>query len=166
MRHRRSQPIGLALFPFLSVLLCAIGTMVVVFAGTVLTSLDATRQTFVVSIGEIEARRPGQAWRRQPVYVLCADGGLTVFYSSQRVARLPAAALQGAGGERRLGELADSLDRLRAQRWPVLFVKPSGVQAMERLYPRLRRRGIPVGRWAFSEGSTLVVEATAPGGAP
>lgn len=163
MRSRAPSP-TLPLFPFLSVLLCAIGTLVVVFAGTALTALESPAQTYVVSVREAQARRHGQEWQREPVYILCESSGLTVFWSAEEIERIPRQELEEEAGEIQLERLAGSMSRLRQQRWPVLFVKSGGGDLMRRLYDRLREHRVTVGKWAFGEHSTIVVEGDSQGG--
>jgi hypothetical protein len=154
----------LPLFPFLSVLVCAIGMLVVVFAGTALTSLESTSQTYVVSIREVQQRDPGQAWEREPVYIVCDAAGVTVYRSADDMEVIPSEALEGSAGYARLQELVDSMVRLRRQRWPVLFVKPSGLRHMELLYGLLGEADVRVGKWAFSEESNIVWESVSQAG--
>jgi len=161
---RQRQPATLSLFPFLSVLLCAMATLVVVLAGTALTSLNSTSQTFVVSVREAQARRQGEAWVRQPVYVLCDRGGVTVYRSADDIRRIPREALASPAGDAELTMLADSLASLRQERWPVVFVKPGGVETMMRLQALFRERRVDMGKWAFAEGSTVVVGRLGTGG--
>jgi hypothetical protein len=159
-RRLSAAPARVPLFPFLSVLLCAVGTLVVVFAGVALSGLESSAQTFVVSVREARGRAPGREWERQPIYVLCDRGGLVVYRSADDVRRLPAASLDG--GEAELLRLADSMERLREQRWPVLLIKPSGLPYCTRLYDHLAARRVRVGKWAFAEAATIVCEATGP----
>jgi hypothetical protein len=161
VRARRTPP-GLSVFPFLSVLLCATGTLLVVLVGTSLTAIGTTRQTFVVSIREARPRATGADWDRQPIYVVCDGSGLTVYRSADDVRRVPADVLDGPGGDGALLSLTDALARLRQESWPVLFVKPSGLAYMQRLYARLEDRQVRVGKWAFAEDSRIVAEAAAP----
>jgi hypothetical protein len=149
---RTRQPAAISLFPFLSVLMCAIGTLVLVVCGMTLLSLESESQTFVVTIEEPGKARRGQAFKQQPVYIVCAGSGLTVFRSATEREELPATTLDDASISRLVGELSD----LRGRRWPVLFVKPSGLEHMTRLYRRLSAADIKVGRWAFAEDTDFV----------
>jgi hypothetical protein len=150
----RRQPASISLFPFLSVLMCAIGTLVLVICGMTLLSLESEQQTFVVTIEEQGKTRRGQAFKQQPVYIVCAGAGLTIFRSSSEQETLPAEQLDDA----RIGKLVSELRKLQGQRWPVLFVKPSGLDHMTRLYTRLTAADIKVGRWAFAEDTNFVCE--------
>jgi len=149
---RRRQPASISLFPFLSVLMCAIGTLVLVVCGMTLLSLEDEHQTFVVTIEESGPARRGQAYKQQPIYVVCAGSGLTVFRGANQRQDLSSTELS----EARLGRLVQEFSSLRGKRWPVLFVKPSGLDHMNRLYRKLSAADVTVGRWAFSEETDFV----------
>jgi hypothetical protein len=134
------------------------GTLVVVLAGTALTALSSTSQTFVVSISEAQPRRAGEAWERQPVYIVCDRRGMMVYRSATDIQHVDAASLVASSSEATLAALADSLASLRQERWPVVFVKPGGVATMRRLQALFRERRVSVGRWAVGEDSTVVVQ--------
>lgn len=150
----RRQPASISLFPFLSVLMCAIGTLVLVICGMTLLSLESGQQTFVVTIEEQGKTRRGQAFKQQPIYVVCAGTGLTIFRSSSEQEKLPTDELDDA----RMRQLVSELRNLQGKRWPVLFVKPSGLDHMTRLYKRLQAADIKVGRWAFAEDTDFVCD--------
>jgi hypothetical protein len=134
--------------------MCAIGTLVLVVCGMTLLSLESEQQTFVVTIEEQSKMRRGQAFKQQPVYIVCAGSGLTIFRSSHAQETVPATELDDA----RVGKLVSELRNLRGKRWPVLFVKPSGLDHMTRLYKRLTAADIKVGRWAFAESTDFVCD--------
>ena len=140
-----------SLFPFLSVLVCAKGALIVVFCVVSLCSLESTQQTFVVTVRNARVRRTGEAQVREPIYVLCDASGLTVHLSPANTQRLAVSKLNGPGGGAIFNQLARDLGRLSRERWPVLFVKPSGIKHARALQKALKARNVRMGKWAFGE---------------
>jgi len=168
--RRRRPALTLSLFPFLSVLMCAIGVMAVVFTATSMASLESTSQTFVVTVRDVPPLKPGEKVQREPTYVVCDASGLTVYQSPTEVYRFPAADFSKPDIEARIDAfVSSSIVPHETGRWPVLFVKPSGLKYMLPFYARLRKPDLKtghvrVGKFAFAEDAVLECQAAAPGG--
>jgi hypothetical protein len=159
MARPRSIP-ALSLFPFLSVLMCAIGLMSIVFASSSITTLNSKSQKFTLIITP-EENAPKRPWddRLHPVYFVCSGDGVRVFFSGrERVdILLP---VQGES-QQGLATLADVVRRIRGMadhRWAVLLVKPSGVDNLGRVRSLLDEAGLSYGRWPFAEDSSFTAE--------
>lgn len=160
MPRFRTTP-TIALFPFLSVLMCAVGLMVVVFACGSLFSLLSAEKKFTLIMDSDENMTP-RPWddRQQPVYVLCSGDGLRVFYSTTRIEGISYnSASPSPMAETSVRNLVQFLTEQAGRRWAVLLVRPSGIDQMRDLRGRLDRQGLVYGRWPFGESTSFRVEA-------
>lgn len=159
---RTSQP-QITLFPFLSVLMCAIGAMITVFVGTSLTAVEDTQQRWAVTVRDVAPRSAGKQFSQEPIYIICDAQGLAIYYSPREKEQVSPADLAEGRSESTIRQLVDTIARRSRERWPVFLVKPSGLNWMLPLYEALHRRNVPVGKFAFAETTEFVVQVGASG---
>jgi len=146
---RRRQRPAPTLFPFLSVLLCAMGALIVVITGQSLVALaGGVDQVIEVPAGDGAALRPAFVECRPEGAVLQPEGG-----------RIPLEALDDPDTP-----LAARLDALAADpgRYLVLLVRPRGTAAFRACAEAARAREVPVGKEAVLAGGDLVFRTGEP----
>lgn len=149
MAGRVRQRVEASLFPFLSVLLCAMGVLIVVVSGQSFLTLSAGV--------DIVLHAPAHEEALEPVYVECAEHAAVLHPDEVEVP------LDGLADP--LGPLARLLDRIRqesARRYVVLLVRPDGYTAFQRCLEQVQRRGIQVGKEALLSGGKVVIVEGAP----
>lgn len=144
-RTRRVTP---SLFPFLSVLLCAMGVLIVVITGENLLAVGGGLDQ-VLEIGE------GQYAGRTAVYVECTQEGLVLLPERTLV---PLSVIESEQFDNPWQKLLAELERQREERYLVFLIRPEGVPAYRRCeFEASERRGLDVGKDALLSGGDLIL---------
>lgn len=135
------RPPSLDLFPFLSVLMGAVGVMLLVFCGTAIRS-------FLTSASETEF--PTRPFPDKPgvetIYVVCSGEGTLARFPEGPVESSPPGAEPAV-----LEAFLDRIEERRDGRILTLLLKPSGINDSIELLNRLDRRETPFGKWPLPE---------------
>lgn len=133
------------LFPFLAVLACVIGTLILLVILVTSGLLGARR-----SITLVAQTSTGQNVTLRPHYVEVTGDGVVLYPGGERV---PAA---------RLGQRDTPLDRLlrqvardRDREYVIVALRPSGYAHFSRVREQVEGRGIKIGYEPIDEGWTL-----------
>lgn len=137
MARRKTKDPELSLFPFLSVLVSVMGTLILIIAGMTQIGLASPRQRV-----EIEAFDPG---KKNPVYVECRKEGVLI-HPDDPTAGAPVFVERGAI-PRPDGELSALVTRLGydPSRYLQLLVRQDGVRTFEAVRAAVSDTGIDVG---------------------
>ena len=130
-RFADSEP-AFSLFPFLSVLVGVIGTMVLIISGMSLVGLQKTDQV-------IELEHDPQT-NKEAVFVECRQDGL-LLHPERMLVPLDRMVSNDSLWFRRMQDLMADKDR----RYLVLLVRPDGIECFRRTFGMAKAAGIDVG---------------------
>ena len=133
------------LFPFLSVLACVIGTLVLLVILVTSGVLGSRR-----SITLVARTSTGENVRPVPHYVEVGAGGVVLHPGGQFV---PAADL--GRRDTPLSELLARVARRRESEYVIVALRPGGYPHFDRVREQVENRGIEIGYEPIDEGWTL-----------
>ncbi|MFN4261146.1 MAG: hypothetical protein ACK4RK_17800 [Gemmataceae bacterium] len=143
--RRAKKTLSISLFPFLSVLVCAMGVMIIIITGQNLLALGQTADQLMEIAGSEQ--------EKQPVYVECDSDGILIH--PERTA-VPLTALKG-DGPTAFHRLLDTLKASAGKRYLVLLIRPDGIDAFERCFAMAEDHDIQVGKDVLYSGGRLIL---------
>ncbi len=147
-RVRKKTTFALDLFPFLSILACTIGTLILLIIVMTVQSLSNQRSVTIVAKGET-----GQNQNKQPYYVECRGEGVIIHPQKTFV---PIADLNRRNSP--LESLLERLQRRRNQDYLIVVVRPDGIEVFKELRAIVEPLGIDLGYEPLDEGWKLNLE--------
>ncbi len=145
-RRRRKSEDTISLFPFLSVLTCAIGVLIVIISGQNLLAFGDSDQ--LIEIGSQAEQE------EQPIYVECDGDGIIIHPEQTRV---PIASLYESS--KGMKQLLGQLQAGPGKKYLVLLVRPSGIDSYERCLRIAKQKDIKVGKDALLSGGDVIFTA-------
>ena len=144
-RRPRATP---SLFPFLSVLLCAMGVLIVVITGENLIAVGGgLDQVLEIGAGSFEGKAA--------VYVECRESSILIYPDRLEV---PLASIKEGEPETEWRKLLARVERHKADQYIVFLVRPEGVEAYQECeFEASYRHGIDVGKDALLSGGELIL---------
>lgn len=146
-KHSR-QAIELELFPFLSVLVCTIGTLILLIV--VVTAQIAGNQRQVIIVAKSEN---GQNQSKTPRYIECQKNGIIIYPNQEFVSKqdigMPNSAL-----EKLLAEVSARRDR----EYLIVAIRPDGINVFEEVRSLVEQKNIDIGFEPIDEGWRLKVK--------
>lgn len=155
--RKRKTP---SLFPFLSVLLCAMGVLIVVISA----------QNLIVVGGEIDQVLEvggGEYDDRQAIYVECREDLVVIFPERWEV---PLDSIKESNARTKFDDLLDRLEKNNREEFLVLLIRPDGVETYFQCLYRVEERNyemsgdllggenqIQVGKDALLPGGELIL---------
>ena len=140
------------LFPFLSILACTIGTLILLIIIMTLQSLGKGRSVSIVARAET-----GQNQQKQPRYVECQAGGIIIHPQGTFV---PSTSL--GSPQSPLETLLQQLARRKDREYLIVVVRPQGIEVFKQLRALVENRGIDLGYEPLEEGWRLNLKTEAP----
>lgn len=146
MAKRKRRPLELDLFPFLSVLACTIGTLILMVVVISTSSLSKEQQSV-----QILARDTAQNDGKTPRYVECRGNG-AVIHPQQTL--VPLRDLENS-----TSLLAVFLNGVRARpsEYIIIAVRPDGFECFEQLRYQVEQAGIRIGYEPFNADWELCI---------
>ncbi|MBE9117402.1 hypothetical protein IQ249_15995 [Lusitaniella coriacea LEGE 07157] len=150
MRRRSisKQPIQTELFPFLSILACTIGTLILLII--VITSQMLNEQKDVKIVVKSEQ---GENRIKQPRYIECRADSV-VIYPSKTVVKEQQISQKSSAFGRLLTEMKNNRDR----EYFIVAVRPDGFQVFEQVRELIESEGIDLGYEPFDSDWQLKIE--------
>lgn len=150
MRRRSisKQPIQTELFPFLSILACTIGTLILLII--VITSQMLNEQKDVKIVVKSEQ---GDNRLKQPRYIECRADSV-VIYPSQTIVKEQQIGQKNSAFSRLLTEMKQNRDR----EYFIVAVRPDGFQVFEKVRDLIEAEGIDLGYEPFDSDWQLKIE--------
>ncbi|HEU4560760.1 MAG TPA: hypothetical protein VFS20_23110 [Longimicrobium sp.] len=133
------------LFPFLAVLACVIGTLVLLVILVTSGVLGSRRSITLVALSDV-----GQNERLIPRYVEVTGEGVILHPGGELV---PMSQVGGRGTP--LAELLAEVERKRDREYVIVALRPSGYPNFSRVRQQVENRGIQIGYEPIDEGWTL-----------
>ena len=151
---RRSSPKSRPdpdLFPFLSILACTIGTLILLIIVMTLQSLGNSRSVTILARTE-----GGQPQQKQPRYVECQAGGIMIHPQGTFVASASLSNPQSP-----LATLLQRLARHKDREYLIVVVRPQGIDVFKQLRALVENRGIDLGYEPLEAGWRLNLKTEA-----
>jgi hypothetical protein len=144
-RKARSSP---SLFPFLSVLLCAMGVLIVVISGQNLIAVGGgLDQVLEIGAGAFEGK--------EPIYIECREDMILIYPDFTEV---PLQEIKDESPDSEWAQLLSRLETRKEDEYLVFLIRPEGVEAYDYCeYQANVIRGIDVGKDALLTGGELIL---------
>lgn len=150
MRQRPSpRRTELELFPFLSVLACTIGTLILLIIVISTETLESSSQVTIV----VE-NQDGQNLSKTPRYIECREDGVIIYPSEVFV---PENELTQRTSP--LIQLIDEVEANRNQEYVIVIVRPKGIEVFYQVRDVIEERDIDIGYEPMEEGLQLKLQS-------
>ena len=153
MRSRRYQPSRpsnqVELFPFLSVLACTIGSLIllIIVITTQTFSEDSQEVTIIAQTEE------GFNSAKSPHYIVCQEDGVVIHPSQEFVPE------QQIGTENSaLAELIAQISRRKNSEYLIVAVRPNGIEVFKKVRDLVEGQGIDIGYEPIDQDWELKVQ--------
>jgi len=150
MRRRSisKRSIQTELFPFLSILACTIGTLILLIIAIASQTLSNKQEVTIVAKSE-----QGKNQNKTPRYLECRQDGVVIYPSQTFV---PASQLSQPNSA--FGQLLAQMKQKREQEYLIVAVRPEGFRVFETVRDRVEAEGIDLGYEPLDRGWTLKLE--------
>lgn len=148
MKRRRRSRVSPSLFPFLSVLLCAMGVLIVVISGQNLLAVGGgVDQALEIGSGTFEGK--------EAIYIECRAEGILI-YPDKTAVSLEAIRNEEPGSE--WMRLLAQLEQHREEQYLVFLIRPEGTEVYDYCeYQSKYVRSIDAGKDALLSGGDLIL---------
>ena len=148
--NQRRKPLAppsieIELFPFLSVLVCTIGSLLFLI---IIVSVQAVNQDWIPM--EIIANKEGKTAR----FVECSDEGIIIYNSKQEF--IPSQAI--ASSNAALITFLDEISQQKEQEYILVVIRPSGIANFKKVRYLVESRNIDIGYVPFREKRPLRIK--------
>ena len=137
-RYSSRQRIEIELFPFLSVLACTIGTLILLII--VLTTNLFTSQREVTIVATNEAGEAGKNQSKIPRYIECRQDGIIIHPSQQFV---PIKSLTDRNSA--FTTLINDIKQRRDREYLIAAIRPDGFEVFQQARKAIEQQGIDLG---------------------
>ena len=148
---RKESPrrvIELELFPFLSVLVCTIGTLILLIIVVTSQILSNQRQVTIIARSE-----SGQNQTKIPRYIECQGNGIIIHPSQDLVLKedidSPSSALR---------RLLDEVSSRRNEEYLIVAIRPDGIDVFDKVRNLIEKENIDIGFEPIDEGWRLKIK--------
>lgn len=150
MRRRiKHSRIETELFPFLSVLACTIGSLILLIIVVSTETLSDKREVTIIA----ENEEGGINQKKQPRYIECKEDGVIIhpnetFVPTNKLDQPDSALIK------LIGEVKEKRD----QEYVIVAVRPSGIDVFQQVRELIETEGIDIGYEPIEEGWTLKIQ--------
>jgi biopolymer transport protein ExbD len=150
MRRRISNRSGteIELFPFLSILSCTIGVLILIIIVITAQTFSSQRQITIIAKNE-----DGQNKNKQPRYIECRSDGIVV-YPSQVFVPLNQVHSSDSALQSVLAEVKANKD----EQYLIVAIRPDGIEVFEQVRALIESEGIDIGYEPIDEGWKLKIQ--------
>lgn len=148
---RRKQQTEVELFPFLSVLACTIGTLILLII--VLTTQALEPQEAVV-VAKVDPDRQGSNTSKSPLYIECRQDGF-ILHPQKEFA--PRADLYDAKSP--LRKTIANLKQNKDKQYLIVILRPDGLEMFDKIRDLVTEEGIDIGYEPLEYGLDLKIES-------
>lgn len=153
MRSRRYQasrpPTQIELFPFLSILACTIGTLILlIIVITTQTFSEDSQEVTIVARSE-----EGDNRLKSPHYIVCQADGVVVHPNQEFIPEQ-----QIGQGDSALAELLAQIRRRRESEYLIVAVRPNGIEVFKKVRDLVEGQGIDIGYEPIDQDWELKIE--------
>ncbi|MBC5797767.1 MAG: hypothetical protein ACKO9I_00590 [Sphaerospermopsis kisseleviana] len=136
------------LFPFLSVLACTIGVLILLIIVLMAQTFSNQRQVTIVARTE-----NGQNQNKQPRYIECRSDGI-IIHPGEEFVSLTALNLSYSP----LQTLLEEVKVNRDTQYLIVAIRPDGIEVFDQVRALIESEGIDIGYEPIDEGWTLKIE--------
>lgn len=150
MRRRRNSPsaIEIELFPFLSVLACTIGSLILLIVVITTQTFSAQKEITIVAQGDT-----GKNIAKTPRYLECRGDGLIIHPSQEFVPKEEINSPNSA-----LSRLIAEVGAKRNREYLIVAVRPDGIDVFKKVRHLIENQGIDIGYEPIDEGWKLKIK--------
>ena len=151
MRRRiKSSKVELELFPFLSVLACTIGSLILLIIVVTTQSLSTNPEVTIVARSENGANQG-----KQPRYIECREDGVVIYPSQEFVATADLDKQNTA-----LSKLIAEVKANQDQEYVIIAIRPQGIEVFQQVRNLIEQENIDIGYEPIEEDWILKIEAS------
>lgn len=153
----RKQHAEIELFPFLSILACTIGTLILLII--VLTTQTLNKQQEVTIVAKVEGENGAKKGEnavnktKTPRYIECHDDGVLIYPSETFV---PRANLQDANSP--LLQLISKMKANKDKEYLIVALRPDGIDMFNQIRDLVKNQGIDIGYEPVDFGWKLITK--------
>lgn len=147
-RRSKISKIETELFPFLSVLACTIGTLILLIIVVSTETLSDNPEVTIIAESE-----DGINKKKQPRYIECKEDGVIIYPSEIFV---PLAELNEPDSA--LLNLIAEVKEKQDQEYVIVAVRPTGIEVFQQVRDLIETEGIDIGYEPIEEGWTLKIK--------
>jgi biopolymer transport protein ExbD len=140
--------IEIELFPFLSVLVCTIGVLILLIIVLMAQTFSNQRQITIVAKSE-----NGQNQNKQPRYIECRSDGIILYPSEEFVALSEINSYASP-----LQALLQEVKANRDQQYLIVAIRPDGIKVFDQVRELIESKGIDIGYEPIDEGWKLKIQ--------
>ncbi len=147
-RRSRISKIETELFPFLSVLACTIGTLILLIIVVSTETLSDNPEVTIIAESE-----DGRNQKKQPRYIECKEDGVVIYPSEIFV---PLTELNEPDSA--LSKLITEVKEKQDKEYVIVAIRPSGIDVFRQVRDLIETEGIDIGYEPIEEGWTLKIQ--------
>ncbi|MGI0482155.1 hypothetical protein ACN4EE_15390 [Geminocystis sp. CENA526] len=147
-RRSKSTKIELELFPFLSVLACTIGSLILLIIVVSSETLNDNPEVTIIARNE-----GGENLKKQPRYIECKEDGI-VIYPSQEFVSMKDMEKPNS----KLAKFIQEIKQNKDKEYVIVAVRPSGIEVFNKLRDLITQEEIDIGYEPIQEDWTLKFE--------
>jgi biopolymer transport protein ExbD len=144
------QATQIELFPFLSVLACTIGTLILLIIVLTTNLFDAQKEVTILAKAD---REQGQNKNKTPRYIECRGNGIVIYPEQQFVAKND---LDKSNAF--LMQLLSQMKQRRDREYIIVTIRPDGVETFQKVRLLVEAQQIAIGYEPIEEDWKLKVE--------
>jgi biopolymer transport protein ExbD len=140
--------IELELFPFLSVLACTIGSLILLIIVVTTQTLSNEKQVKIIAKTEV-----GENQTKQPRYLECNQEGIIIYPQKTFVSKYNL-----NNDYSPLSELISEIQQKSDQEYLIVIIRPTGIEVFKEVRNIIEEAGIDIGYEPLNEGWELKIE--------
>lgn len=149
MRRRFSKnKTEVELFPFLSVLACTIGSLILLIIVISSQTLESNPEVTIIAKTEI-----GKNQQKQPRYIECNQDGVIIYPSQEFV---PKNALKNQ--DSKLLQFISEVEKNKEKEYVIVAIRPQGIEVFKEVRLLIEKAKIDIGFEPIEDGWTLKIE--------
>ncbi len=150
-RQSRSKNIEMELFPFLSILACTIGTLILLIIVITAQNLGGSQEVIIVA-AERENEK-GQNTKLTPRYIESQQEGIIIYPQREFI---PQHQLDKTNPK--LNQLLSEIKKNKDNEYLIVAVRPDSIQVFKKLRDLIENEGIQIGYEPLEKGWELKIE--------
>jgi biopolymer transport protein ExbD len=156
MRRRSSSrpSIEIELFPFLSILACTIGTLILLIIVMTTQLFDSQRE--VTILAKTENNERGKNQNKMPRYIECRKDGIVLHLSQEFVTKNDIESSNSA-----LKKLLNEVEQNSNKEYLIIAIRPDGIEVFKKVRNLIEQKGIDIGYEPIDKDWTLKIETPA-----
>jgi biopolymer transport protein ExbD len=153
MRRRSSSrpTIEIELFPFLSILACTIGTLILLIIVMTTQLFDSQRE--VTILAKTENNEEGKNQSKTPRYIECQKNGI-ILHPSQEFVKKNDIENSNSALKRLLSEVKQNSNK----EYLIVAIRPDGIEVFKKVRDLIEQQGIDIGYEPIDKDWTLKIE--------